>query len=411
MILCVMRIPPSPNGHGGSQRAWFLLNALCQLDRVHFILISRQADYDARTVSLEPLKDLAESVTSIDIPEWEPALQQPNALLHYKWADVANMRSQEAPRFPRAALARIASQLPTASPDMVFAGRLPTAVLLQDLLDRKHLKTGRKFADFDDILSKFRARQIANVTVNVGRQVRTLDQLDLTFIRRAERRIAANWDGVSVCTDEDVAALRATVPSTGFFKVPNVLDRYRLPPRAPDGTVRLLFVGNLAFEPNVRGLMSFMAEAWPLARAAVPHIRLSIVGINPGVQVRALAELDGVELHADVPTVEPYYAACDIVLAPILIGSGTRIKILEAMAYGRPVVSTPLGAEGLDLEDGHDLLLAESMPGFAAAIIRLAENPRLRDTLAGNARRAQQERFGPEAMTSSLREALRAAAA
>lgn len=406
MILCVMRIPPAPDGVGGSQRAWFLLQALCRLDRVHFVLVSRQLDYDARTVSLEPLRDIAASVTSIDIPEWQPAPSRPTALIHSAWSDVVAMRAQEAPRFRAAALARIAARLPTAAPDLVFAGRLPTAVILQDLIDRKLFRTGRTFADFDDILSSFRARQIAGLPDGIGGQARLLNRIDLEVIRRAERRIATGWDGVSVCTDADSATLRQAFPSASVFKIPNVVDRDWLAPRPADGTFRLLFVGNLRFEPNAMGLAAFMAEAWPLVRAAVPHARLSIVGINPSDETRRYAMLDGVELHANVPLVQPHYAACDAVIAPILFGSGTRIKILEAMAYGRPVISTSIGAEGLGLQDGRELLLADGMTGFADAVVRLAGNPALRERLAGNARRAQQAGFGPDAMTGALRLAL-----
>jgi glycosyltransferase involved in cell wall biosynthesis len=370
-----MRIPPSLHGHGGSQRAWRLVESLRRFGEVNFVLISRKADLDAASVSLKPLESLVASVTSIDIPEWQPTRREQLWSLpriNTGWGDLVRMRSHEAPVISPAGLERIAEQMPVRSADLIFAGRLPSAVVVQALIDRGYLNATSKIVDFDDIMSRFRDRQRRFGGASLGRQGRLLARIDTRLIQRAERRIATSWDSVCVCTTEDVAILRSTYPGAHVVKVPNVIDRPWLPPRPDDGTVRLLFVGSLGFSPNIHGLRVFLTEAWPRIRGALANVTLAVVGMHPDEEVRKLLAQHGVELHANVPTAEPYYASCDIVVAPILFGSGTRIKIMEAMAYGRPVVATPMGAEGLDLIADQHLLMAGTMEAFADATVALA---------------------------------------
>ncbi len=405
MFLCVMRIPPALDGHGGSQRAWRLVEALRRHGPVHFVLVCRKADKDAASVSLEPLRPLVRSVTTIDIPEWNPTRRSDIPGLHRinnGWGDLLKFRSHEAPVIPAAALARIAAQLPVREADTVFAGRLPSAVFMQDLMDAGHLKARRRIVDFDDIMSRFRERQRRFDGKSLGRQGVLIARIDTVLIRRAERRIAAAWDGVSVCTAEDADALRETYPGAHAVRVPNVIERPSLPPRADDGVVRLLFVGNLSFFPNLQGLQLFVTQALPLVREAAPNVTLTVVGMLPVPEVRALCAEHGLALHTDVPSVAPYYADSDIVLAPILFGSGTRIKILESMAYGRAVVSTSLGAEGLDLVHGQHLLMADSMTAFAQAVIALAHNRPRRLSLAAAARQFVVDEYGVAALDAGI---------
>ncbi|HEY8610217.1 MAG TPA: glycosyltransferase family 4 protein [Roseomonas sp.] len=401
-----MRIPPTRDGSGGSQRAWFLLQALCRLGPVHFVLISRRTDRDSQTVSLKPIEPMVESVTKIDIPEWQPTGRRQIGPLDGRWIDVATMRSQEAPRIPAAGLERIAAQLPTRAPGILFAGRLPSAVIMQALIDRGLLKAEFRFVDFDDIMSKFQERQLRTEAQMMDRQGRLLLRFDAAYIRAAEKRIALGWNGVSVCTDEDTETLRATYPSARVVKIPNVMERDLLPPRQEDGRLNLLFVGNLGFLPNIQGLKAFMQEAWPAIRSGLPDARLTIVGLNPAPEIVRLSEEQGVALHRNVPEVQPFYRDSDIVLVPILIGSGTRIKILEAMAHGRAIVTTAMGAEGLDLVHGRHAMVVEDMAGFAGAVIALARDPGARRRMVEEARAFQQERFGPGVMNAAVASAL-----
>ncbi len=401
-ILCVMRMPPDPNGHGGSQRMWHLVEALRPHGRLHFVLVFRDVDADCLSTSLASLEPLVESVTRINIAGWNPNRRKLLGVLHPDFANILRMRSQEAPRLSRRELSAVASQLPIRDPDMVFAGRLCSAVIVQALIDKGFLSAPLRLVDYDDIMSKYRRRQIRNEGGIMGRQWRALAPLDARFIAQAEQRIARSWHGVSVCTDEDVASLRQSNPGTAISKIPNVLDRQLLPPRPRDGQFAVLFVGNLGFGPNVSGLQTFIEQAWPGLLVTVPGITLTIVGFNPPPAIIALAERHGFALHANVPSLQPFYEQCDVVIVPILFGSGTRIKILEAMAYGRPVVSTSMGAEGMGLEGGQQLLLADTMDEFAAALVSLARDPDLAEALAEQARTYQQMNYRPEAIHAAI---------
>lgn len=407
-----MRIPPFLGGHGGSQRAWYIVEALRRLGPVHFVLVHRPVDKDGLTVSLEPLKALCETVTKVAIPSWMPASHDEPALrwvpyrVQLGWVDFLRIRSHEVPRLNRADYEAIAAQLPVNEVEAVFAGRLPSASIVDGLISHGLLKTSKKFVDFDDIMSRFRQRELEARGLVQGKQWRALQRVDIGIMRRAERRIASTWSGVSVCTDEDVKLLESQIPGANVAKVPNVIERPRLPDNPPAADFNVLFVGNLNHAPNQQGLELFLSEGWPIVVAHAPQVRLRVVGMFPSEGLAAKLSKLGIELHANVPSVEPYYAQADAVICPILFGGGTRIKILEAMAYGRPVVSTTLGAEGLDIEPGAHALIADGMDEFAAAIIELAGDPELAARLARNGRDLQVERFGIDSIARAMSEML-----
>lgn len=401
-----MRMPPDLNGHGGSQRAWHLVEALRPHGRVHFVLIFRDGDRDCVSTSLDPLEPLVESVTRINIAGWRPLEGKKLGLFHADIWNFYNMRSQEAPRLSRAELKLVASQLPIRNPDIIFAGRLCSAYILQSLIDEGLLSSPLRVVDYDDIMSKFRLRQARNMGPIWGRQFKLLAHVDSRVIAMAERRIARTWHGVSVCTDEDVATLRAANPSASVLKIPNVVTRELLPPRAADGNFQVLFVGNLNFVPNSDGLRIFVEQAWPALLRSVPHARLTIVGMRPPWEIVEMAKQHGFALHPNVPSLLPYYQECDVVIAPILFGSGTRIKILEAMAYGRAVVSTSIGAEGLGLKHGRHILLADTMPDFADALVTLAHDPATREAIVAQAHAYQQAHYTPAAINAAVADML-----
>jgi glycosyltransferase involved in cell wall biosynthesis len=187
---------------------------------------------------------------------------------------------------------------------------------------------------------------------------------------REERAVCRQMDLCVAVSELDAAHLR----EAGAREVaicPNGTDPVPwlgLPRRARDETVRLLFVGNGEFQPNVRGLQWLIEDVLPRLPASAP-VALDVVGRPPARPLRST----GVRYHGEVPDVRPYYERADIAVAPIPFGSGTRLKIVEAMAHGRPVVSTGAGAEGLPAQPGRHYLEGDSAPDFAAALTRLSE--------------------------------------
>jgi len=133
---------------------------------------------------------------------------------------------------------------------------------------------------------------------------------------------------------------------------------------------RILFLGSMDWEANIDGVDYFCQEIWPSIKAAVPHAKFSIVGRNPPARINRWASED-IEITGRVNSVVPYLKRAAVFVVPLRIGGGTRLKIYEAMAAGKAVVSTSVGAEGLDVTHGKDILLADDSESFSKAVVEL----------------------------------------
>ncbi len=149
----------------------------------------------------------------------------------------------------------------------------------------------------------------------------------------------------------------------------------------------ILCYGTMSYYANVDAVFFFFDEVYPWIRERVPAFRVVVLGQDPGPQIRALERrYDNVMVTGTVPDIRPYLEESTLVVVPLRIGHGTRLKIPEAMAVGRPVVSTSVGCEGLSVVDGRHLLIADSPRAFADKVVALIEDASLRRYLAQNAR-------------------------
>jgi glycosyltransferase involved in cell wall biosynthesis len=189
--------------------------------------------------------------------------------------------------------------------------------------------------------------------------------------------------------------------------IPAGVDTQRLTP-APEETVppavpRVLFTGTMSYQPNHQGIRWFADEVWPTIRAAVPGVELDVVGKDPPAAVRALDGRDGITVHGFVPSMAPFFARSHVVVVPILTGAGIRVKILEAMAAGRPIVSTTLGWEGLPyVEPGRHLLVADAPEPFARHVLELLTDAPRRQALAADARSLAEDEYDWRALGDRL---------
>jgi polysaccharide biosynthesis protein PslH len=228
-----------------------------------------------------------------------------------------------------------------------------------------------------------------------------------------ERSACAACDAVIAVSDDDCEAMRRDYGIARVSAVPTGVDTdYFRPSGAIQAKPRsLVFTGSMDWMPNEDAIRFFVDDILPRIAQKVPDVSLVVVGRNPSGALREIARTHaGIVVTGRVPDVRPYIeeAACFIV--PIRIGGGTRLKIYEAMAMERPVVSTTIGAEGLPIVDGADLLLADTPEDFANAVVRLLQDDALAQRIGAQAATTVRARFGWDGVaarfTSLLQEAL-----
>jgi glycosyltransferase involved in cell wall biosynthesis len=212
-------------------------------------------------------------------------------------------------------------------------------------------------------------------------------------MREYEARALRRFDRVIAVSEVDKAEFSAMAPGVTVDVVPTGVDvqAFDRPLSMVDSTDTVVFVGSMDWEPNVDGVEWFCHEVWPLVLRHRPGSRFQIVGRRPGRRIRALAS-ETVEVVGDVSSVVPYLHRAAVSVVPLLSGGGTRLKILEAFAARCAVVSTTVGAEGLPVQDGRDILLRDDASEFAAAVVALLQDSDYRRRV-GEAARATAERF------------------
>jgi glycosyltransferase involved in cell wall biosynthesis len=237
------------------------------------------------------------------------------------------------------------------------------------------------------------ARQFAVAGANLGR--RLYAGANWRKLRREELRIYREADGIYLCSAEDEQRLLDHIPDASTAVIPNAADIEYYKPRPtdppPDGRT-VVYFGLLSTIPNVDGVTRFVQDIWPDIAEAHPEARCKIIGGRPPPSLQALAG-PRVELTGFVPDLRPHLAAAAAIVVPLRLGGGTRLKIVEAMAMGKAIVSTTLGAEGIETVSGRDILIEDEPAAFAGAVNRLLADPGLAARIGESARLAAVERY------------------
>lgn len=202
-------------------------------------------------------------------------------------------------------------------------------------------------------------------------EARKMEKLERSSLRRFHHIVAVS--------DHDREQMLAMDSSCAITVVPTGVDTslYKVAPPAIADPPRIVFLGSMDWQPNVDSVQYFCRSIFPKVRAQFPSAKFQIVGRNPHPSVKQLAS-DSVEVTGTVPSVTQYLRDATLVVVPLRIGGGTRLKIFEAMATGKAVVSTSIGAEGLAVQNGRDLILADDETAFSDAVILLLRDPNLR---------------------------------
>jgi glycosyltransferase involved in cell wall biosynthesis len=223
---------------------------------------------------------------------------------------------------------------------------------------------------------------------------RLLDLLEARRLQQYEERMMPHFHGAIVCSPGDGAIAAHQGPNLAVEVIVNGADvEYFVPNRQPDPRPTLLLLGTMHYQPNIDMVLYFFRTMYPQLRQAIPELQVFIVGHMPPPAISALADLPGVTVTGSVADVRPYINRSWLLAVPLRLGGGTRLKIIEAMAAELPVVSTSIGAQGLD-EISHRLItIADSPDAFVAATQQLLADEERRRQLAQWGRAAVIERY------------------
>ena len=214
-------------------------------------------------------------------------------------------------------------------------------------------------------------------------------RLEAAKLRRYEQQLASRFHQCTVTTQGELDLYASLGSSTPCRVIPNGVDAsyFSRPMQGPHTSTVIAFLGRMDYYPNIDGILYFAQDIFPIIKKTIPLAQLRIIGSNPSSKVRDLGRIEGITVTGHVPDVRPYLADAAVTIAPLRIARGTQNKILESMAMGIPVVSTPQAAKGIQAVPGAHLLVADGPAAFAEQVIKALQEPELRKTLSGEARK------------------------
>lgn len=387
--LFVTSVLPVRNGAGIFQRAYRNLELVSDRFSVDLLLLAR-VDDDSRAGDLPVRRILRLSSPFADPPAWVARI--PGGSMIWRFTrQLLEVRTIGRQPGYQSVIETIGAE----RYHLAFFFRLKTLPVLRQITASGALHCEYTIVDFDDIESKSKLRSLKYSRAALGWQKWISIWLDAQTARHRESAGLRLANEVWVSSEQDRNELLAR-PNihADVLALPNTIH---LPNRLGSGAgnLNILFVGLLDYFPNADAMTFFTSQAWPAVRAHFgPAVTLTIAGQAPPAAIRALDGQQGIRVTGWVDDLQPLYEAAGLVVVPIRFGGGTRIKILEAMAYGRLVVSTTVGCEGLDAGPGTELVVADSGGEIAAACIEYLANPGRRVPIEDAARRFVETRYG-----------------
>jgi polysaccharide biosynthesis protein PslH len=223
-------------------------------------------------------------------------------------------------------------------------------------------------------------------------------------LRREELAAFRSADGICTCSVADQQRLLADLPWARTVVIPNAADVEFYQPRSaypPSDGRTVVFFGLMSTFPNIDGVLWFLREIWPPIAAERTDARCKIIGANPPASVQSFAG-PRVEVTGFVEDLRPHLASAAVLVVPLRLGGGTRLKIIEGMAMSKAIVSTGLGAEGLDATPGSDILIANDPASFSSSVIRLLDDQPLAARLGRAARQLAVAKYAWSTAATSL---------
>ena len=402
MMLFVGHVLPFPENTGTKIRLANLLRAACEAGPVQFVGYwdDGPPEDPENTQGLAALKALSPDAVILKRERpWWPELERDDL----GWAVEHYLRRPGAFVFREYACESLAREVRRLAPqaDIIWVERLWMAEHLGEFADRI-------IVDIDDLESVKLKRKMQSWRLSLPVLAAWYDCWKTA---RVERAAARKYLRAIICSEGDLSFWGKPPPAVAerLWVIPNGFNDELLSLPLPEVKVpRVIFVGTLVYWPNAEAVIMFVRSILPRLLARHPDLEFWIVGRSPVDEVLALDNGGNVRVFADVPDVIEYVRQAAVSVVPLRVGGGTRLKILESIGAGVPVVSTPVGIEGIDLEPETHYLQATQASDFAEQISRLIENPALRAQQVNAAREQIARRYGWAAIRREVTAKLRA---
>jgi len=388
-----------PLTHGGRIRSYYLARELAKLHEVSLFTFASQEENPIPTH--EPLKQIFRNV--VCLPLKIPKLHGLQESVNYA-RNLLSMRPYSASKYCQPWVAKeLVAHLAREQYDLLLCDFLLTAAVIPwDWPRPKVLFTH----NIEGVIWERHFRNSKNPMWKAVcyREYRTLERMEHQYISSADHVLAVS--------DNDRDFFLRYAPKNKMTVIPTGVDiDYFGPSNGDSNPESIVFTGSMDWIANEDGIVFFIEKVLPLVRQQFPNAKLLVVGRRPSDRMRKIgASVLGVEVTGTVDDIRPYLARGSVYVVPLLVGGGTRIKIFEAMAAGKAIVSTTIGAEGLPVKHGENIFLADDAESFARCVIELLGNRATREGLGAASRKLVTAGYSWKAVAHVLGVALEAAA-
>lgn len=355
-ILFITTRLPYPTNEGHQIRTYNLLKRICPSHQVHYLSLQRNDDDPS---AVQHLQSMCQSVQVFPIPNEHSKIRFAADLLQGFFTKTPFVVRKY---FSLELAQAIEEKLASEQFDLVHFDMLPLAQYASLLGNIPYVLNNH---NVESLLLKRRAANADALTEKIffSNQGKSLHHFEAEVCAKAKETF--------VCSQIDADILQDLSPAANISVVENGVDTHFFSPGKPEPTENsLVFVGGMGWFPNKDGMIFFMEEVMPKILAEIPDTKLTLVGKSTGVQIPEQVK-NNITVTGFVDDFRPIVASAAVYILPIRVGSGTRLKLLEAMSMGKAIVSTSVGAEGVNLSAGENIIYADDASTFAQGIITL----------------------------------------
>lgn len=386
-ILFITTRLPYPANEGHQIRTYNLLKRICPTHEVHYLSLQRSDD-DISAV--RHLETMCRSVSVFNIPNE-----------HSKVRFIKDLASGFLGKTPfvvhkyysRELQQAIINKVSSEEFDLVHFDMLPLAQYAADIGDIPYVLNNH---NVESVLLKRRAENAHSIIEKVffTNQSKKLHHFEIDACEQSKETF--------VCSEIDANTLQTLSPSSNISVIENGVDTHFFSATATEKTANsLVFVGGMGWFPNKDAMLFFMQDVMPIVLAKFPDTKLTLVGKSAGLAIPEPLQ-ENITFTGFVDDFRPIVAQASIYILPIRVGSGTRLKLLEAMAMGKAIVSTTIGAEGVELNNDQDIIYADSAKDFASAIINLFKDQDKNTAIGQSARRIAENKYDWDIIADKL---------